>query len=347
MRCTSPRTVGFYSDGKTICWSPQKYSKEYPPFQLPCGKCLSCRLENARQKAVRCVHEAQMYGDKNVFITLTYDDTHLKSDKLQYSDFQQFMKKLRTEVHDDYLKTRYPESTQEFRRASYRKLSREERTRISEKLSVGMFVAGEYGDRKKRPHWHAILFNWRPTDGLYKYTSDLGDHVYTSKILSNLWPQGASEYGSVTLKSAGYVARYASKKLSHGFDGSHDYEPIARTSSRHAIGKAWLEKYWRDIFQNGEMVLDGGIRTGIPRYYERWLQKQHREEWLKYITEVKPKIIAQAVAKEEKISLAEKKENFKNSALFGLHMKATIKKNKVREVILEQKFDKLKKFQKL
>lgn len=347
MRCTSPKTVGFYPDGKTICWSPKKYSKEFAPFQLPCGKCLSCRLENARQKAVRCVHEAQIYGDRNSFITLTYDEKNLTSDKLKYSDFQAFIKALRTKIHEDYLRKRYPGDTQVLRRARYRAISPEERKAIIQRNAIGVFAVGEYGDRKKRPHWHALIFNWRPIDGLLKYTSELGDDVYTSEELSSLWTKGISEFGSVTFKSAGYVARYASKKLTHGDDGQHDYEPIARTSSRNAIGKKFIEKYWQDIFLRGEMILEGGVRCGIPRYYERWLQKNHPNEWKHYVTQVKPAIIRRALEKEAKTSLEEKKENFKRSALHGLRMKPVIKKNKVREIILDQKFDQLKKFQKL
>ena len=123
MRCTSPRKVGFQADGKTISWSPKQYSKEYPSFQLPCGKCIQCRLEYARSWAVRCVHEAKMH-EENSFVTLTYSDEHLKNPKLQYSDFQKFMKRLRF-VNND--------------------------------RKIGVFVTGEYGEKNKRPHWHAIF----------------------------------------------------------------------------------------------------------------------------------------------------------------------------------------------
>lgn len=45
-------------------------------IKLPCGQCIGCRLERSRQWAMRCVHEASLY-EKNCFITLTYDDSHL------------------------------------------------------------------------------------------------------------------------------------------------------------------------------------------------------------------------------------------------------------------------------
>lgn len=284
MRCTSPRTVGFKSDGKTIAWSRKDYSKEFSTFQLPCGKCLNCRLDYARQWAVRCVHEAKMNGSNNCFITLTYSDENLSSDKLYYVDFQNFMKRLRK---------KFPNT------------------------EIGVFVTGEYGDKKKRPHWHALLFNWRPSDEKYFYSTDRGDKVFSSRILGPkneqelndwknwdqkpLWTFGKCEFGEVTFESAGYCARYAAKKLVHGNDG-HGYEPISKKSNKHAIGKKFLEKYHDDIFNYGELVLkdsQGIVRPvgAIPRYYEKWLQKHHPEKWVRYVTEVKVKKEKEAVEK--------------------------------------------------
>ena len=196
MRCTSPRTVGFQADGKTLCWSKNNYSKEYATFQLPCGKCIECRLSYAREWAIRCIHEAQMH-EENCFVTLTYSQENLKSPFLQYRDFQLFMKKLRFA---------YPNK------------------------KIGVFVTGEYGEKTKRPHWHAIIFNYRPSDAIKKYTTDRGDTVYSSESLSKIWDHGIAEFGSVTLESAGYCARYAAKKLVHGADEDHDFQPISKKS---------------------------------------------------------------------------------------------------------------------
>nr|QJB20666.1 MAG: replication initiator protein [Microvirus sp.] len=345
MRCTSLRTVGYYDDGKTICWSPKKYSKEFATFQLPCGKCISCRLENARQTAVRCVHEASMY-EKNSFITLTYSEENLKSPKLVYRDFQLFVKKLRSQLYDNELKKIFPNArTQREARELARTLQRSTRVSLQEKISVPVFVAGEYGDRKKRPHWHAIIFNWRPDDIQHSYTNDRGDKVFTSRTLETLWPLGKSELGSVTLESAGYCARYAAKKLAHGKDGEHDYNPISRRSSKHAIGKKWIEKNWRDVFTYGQLKIEhrGEIITcGIPRYYEKWLKKHNLSEWERYVTQVKPKIQKEAQEKEERITKEEKLADLKRSGLKGL----AVKHHQARAKILASKFNQLLKNQK-
>lgn len=350
MRCTSPRTVGFAADGKTLAWSPKTYSREYATFQIPCGKCISCRLENARQTAVRCVHEASTF-QKNCFITLTYDDQHLKSPKLQYQDFQSFIKALRSHRFDELLKATYPQvETRNERRSLFNQMEKARRKEIYDSIKIGVFCAGEYGDQKKRPHWHAIIFNWSPEDGIHKYTSDRGDRVYKSSTLTDLWGNGTAEYGSVTFESAGYVARYASKKLYHGKDGTHEYEPIARRSSKNAIGKRWIEKNWSDCFSNGYLVFKKGdryLQCGIPRFYEKWFKKNHPKLWTQYLTEVKSKIISDAAAQEEKITLHERKENFRRSAQKGLAAKPMRSKKQSENIILEQKFKKLQSHLKL
>lgn len=225
---------------------------------------------------------------ENSFITLTYDDNHLISPKLIYSDFQNFMKRLRD--------------------------------RINYEQKIGYFVTGEYGDQKKRPHWHALLFNWRPNDCVYKYSNERGDKIYSSRILSELWRDGISEIGSVTFESAGYVARYAAKKLVHGYD-DHDYQPISKKSCVNAIGKSFLEKYYRDIFGSGVVTIQNAsgeiIQSSIPRYYEKWFKENHFEEWLCYIKRVKSEKMLKAQQKSDLLQQKYIAENEKRLEDFG------------------------------
>nr|QJB20031.1 MAG: replication initiator protein [Microvirus sp.] len=309
MRCTSPRTVGFYADGTTLCWSKHKYSKEFANFQLPCGKCIDCRLEYARQWAVRCIHEAQMHP-KNSFITLTYSDEHLKP-KLDYADFQLFMKKLRKTQNEP----------------------------------MGLFVTGEYGEKNKRPHWHAIIFNFRPSDIKPSRTTERGDQAYTSEMLEKLWGKGKTELGDVTFESAGYCARYASKKLVHGQDAEHDYQPISKKSSKHAIGKKWLEKYYESLFNYGELIINGRAAGAIPRYYLKWLKENKPDTWRRYVTETK--------AKFEELAIKKEKENLKDwietndRRLDRGNLTFTATQNEIRKVISKEKQKKLQDYLKL
>lgn len=302
MRCTHPRTVGFKADGKTLAWSQRERSKEYAPFQLPCGKCIECRLAYARDWAVRCVHEAQMHP-QNSFVTLTYDDQHLKDPKLVYADFQGFIKRLR-HVSDDPL--------------SY-------------------IVAGEYGEQTKRPHWHAIIFNWYPKDATYFRSNNRGDKIYESKILTEKWQKGQAELGSVTFHSAGYVARYSAKKLVHG-EEVEEYQPIFKVSSRRAIGAAWLEKYHTDIFNYGRLFVGGEIgHASIPRYYTKWLKKHKSAEWLRYVSQPKIEIENRARDREEK----EKADFIKSFYSPDGRIRTPKSKNQIRAELAKIRFEQL------
>ena len=61
----------------------------------------------AREKAIRAYHESQMWDD-NIFLTLTYDDEHLKSDRLQWIDFDLFIKRLNEKLNLNYAKPLNP-----------------------------------------------------------------------------------------------------------------------------------------------------------------------------------------------------------------------------------------------
>lgn len=268
MSCSRPLTASFDSSGK-ITFSARKFEKGLVPFQLPCSKCVACRLDRAKKKAIRVYHEAQM-SESAIFLTLTYSDEHVGDGRLRYRDWQLFMKKLRK--------------------------------RSVERISF--MVTGEYGEITKRPHWHAIVFNYYPSDARRLRTTERGDDVWFSESLDALWGNGFTEFGSVTLESANYVARYAAKKLVHGPDKSHNLHPVHRTSCKHAIGKKWIETYWKSVFEKGFVVLPGGVKAGIPRYYEDWLKKNQPGAWRQYLVQAKQETIDRVLAFKNQEQLA-------------------------------------------
>lgn len=314
-------------DGKTIAWSQKTYSKEYATFQLPCGKCLECRLEYSRQWAIRCMHEAQMH-EKSCFITLTYGDDHLLDPKLNYRDFQLFQYRLRDHIR-----------------------RKEQGNKSNEEVKISIFVTGEYGDKTKRPHWHAIIFNWRPSDCEYLRTNECGDRIYKSKILDDLWGKNdpvkkPNEIGDVTFKSAGYVARYAAKKLVHGNDDDHDFHPISKKSSKNAIGKSFIEKYWRTVFALGEIITHDSHHCPIPRYYEKWFKKNKPAQWRRYVTGKKLTAMRKASEREKNVQSQEERANDIRRARQKHQFTKVRTKKEARKRILEQKFAKLQSFQK-
>jgi hypothetical protein len=212
------------------------------------------------------MHEASLY-EQNSFITLTYDDEHLPPDKsLHYEHYQEFMKRLR------------------FHYKGHRALADGQRP-------IRFYMAGEYGENFGRPHYHACLFNFDfPDKKLWKVTPQ-GEKLYRSKILEALWPFGFSSVGSVTFKSAAYVARYINKKITGKLADQH-YEWIEpetgeihwrkpefnKMSLKPGIGSEWLEKYKTDVFPH-DFIISKGVKLPVPRYYDKKLQCSNPYEW--------------------------------------------------------------------
>lgn len=313
MQCIRPIKAGFDKSGLNIIYSNKNLSKELASFEFPCRKCLPCRLNIAREKAIRAVHEAQLH-ENNIFLTLTYNEENLQSPKLNYLDFQLFMKSLRERIE--------------------RNITDKE---LKQKLKISYMVTGEYGDKNKRPHWHAILFNFRPEDAKYKYTTDLGEKVYESELINSLWKKGNTEFGSVTMDSASYVARYAAKKLAHGKDQEHDFHPIHKTSSKYAIGRGWIEKYCEHTLLNGFVILPNGQKSKIPRYYLDWAKKHNPELFIRYYSETLPKIqkLAEEKSRKEEMTFLSNILNYEGGANYPKT------RNNVKLTILNQKFKQL------
>lgn len=209
-------------------------------IDLPCGQCIGCRLERSRQWAVRCMHEASLY-EKNSFITLTYNEENLPKDgSISVEHFQLFMKRLRK---------RYGKG-------------------------IRYFHCGEYGESLGRPHYHALLFNHDFEDKKY-FSENNGNRVYTSDELNELWKKGHGIIGNVTFESAGYVARYALKKVT-GKNAEDHYGQKKREyctmSRRPGIGKMWLEKFRGDVYPNDKLWINGRY-VHPPKYYDSQLQK--------------------------------------------------------------------------
>lgn len=169
-------TRNFFKDEKAL---RRKYGDRLVP--LPCGKCIGCQLDKAKEWSVRCVLESLDHL-ANCFLTLTYDDAHVVN-KLDKTAVQKFLKRLRS-LHPE--------------------------------VEIRYFACGEHGTLNGRCHYHLILFGYDFPDKEY-FTHDGVSHIYTSKELEKLWPFGISSIGDVSLESCAYVARYSTKKQEHSY----------------------------------------------------------------------------------------------------------------------------------
>ncbi|AXH75650.1 MAG: replication initiator protein [Microviridae sp.] len=243
------------ADGKvSIAFSPTRAC--FIRLELPCGRCIGCRLERSRQWAVRIMHEAQLH-DLNCFITLTYSSENLPvTGSLRKGHFQLFMKRLRKAISPK---------------------------------KVRFYACGEYGDQLSRPHYHAILFGVSFSD-LQFHTETAAGKLYSSQTLEDLWGLGFCTVGSVTFDSAAYVARYCTKKINGPIAKNH-YERVDQTtgevvrlqpefslmSRRPGIASDWIEKFQSDVYPS-DQVISKGFPAKPPRYYDKILEVKNPEQ---------------------------------------------------------------------
>lgn len=92
---------------------------------VPCGRCISCKINRAEDWAHRMRWERDYFDDVS-FVTLTYSDDFLPLDRsVDKYELQCFFKRLRKELGDRKIK---------------------------------YFACGEYGEEGGRPHYHAVIF---------------------------------------------------------------------------------------------------------------------------------------------------------------------------------------------
>ena len=202
------------------------------------------------------MHEAQLH-EENSFITLTYRDDELpENGSLDKSHLQKFWKRLRKRFGNN----------------------------------IRYYGCGEYGDNTFRPHYHACVFNWRPSDGVMFKQTEFGN-LYASQVLDEIWSHGHTTFGEVTFKSAAYTARYVMKKMT-GDRADDRYSSVDPTtgeiielvpefqvsSRRPGIGSKWIEMFRGDVYPFDEVIVNSHP-TKPPAFYDKWLEQHYPKQW--------------------------------------------------------------------
>lgn len=231
MPCYHPIPASRHGAGMRLWPKPP----DSPTHHIPCGKCLGCRDIHAATWALRLEHESRAHSH-NTFLTLTYDGEN-ETNSLSKRDLQLFWKRLR----------KYYESP------------------------IKYFACGEYGDRTKRPHYHAAVFGLEIFQDSTKWDAENS----TSETLNNLWGKGRVLQNILTPFRMAYVTGYVLKKAGYkkqlycDEDGVLLENPFQIPSN--GLGKNWVEKYANDLRDGHIQEIDRKI--AVPRYYMDRIKK--------------------------------------------------------------------------
>lgn len=240
---------------------------------VPCGQCLECRINYARNWAARCEVESY-YHKNNHFITLTYDDEHVPvrdiHTKEEYRGLRNPLDYYGKGKRYENLTLR-KEDMQLFLKRLRKWASKNNYYEDPEK-GIRVFYCGEYGSKGERPHYHILVYGLIIPDLKVECRKKGYEHD-SSEIIKRLWGNGIIDIGGVDYLSCQYVSRYIVKKqLGKDSDAYYEKKGIDKEfiqmSLKPAIGLQYYLDHSDEIYSIDTIYLKQGRRQRPPRYYD-------------------------------------------------------------------------------
>lgn len=221
------------------CLTP--FTKKGDTVPLPCGRCPSCTSNRASGWSFRLMKEAER-SSSALFITLTYSPEYLPLTKNGFADLckvdiQKFMKRLRKIM---------PHNT-----------------------TLKYYVAGEYGTKSFRPHYHMILYNL-PLEQI--------------QDIEKVWKLGSVHIGQVEPASVGYTLKYISKPsripLHKNDDRLKEFSLMSKRLGDNYLTPNTITWHLSDFKNRLYLPLEDGKKAVMPRYYR---ERIYSKSELRYI----------------------------------------------------------------
>lgn len=257
MQCLKPVKIPLREKEKEYRRSlPDSFPYDYrnaTHIYVPCGKCEACQVKKRQQWFFRLKNEMEE-SLSSFFVTLTYSDDNIKyrfagqEDGsmlpvacVEKKDVQKWLKRLRYDL--DKISKDYPA---DIRRDQFGQLR--------------YFLVSEYGPTTKRPHYHAILFN---------FPNVLKDKI--GELLEATWGLGFITCSDVTDARINYLCSYCLSGNPHPQGTTPNFMLCSR---KPGIGYNFLDKFERvrylfdhetDMFP--VLVGDKVLKLKLPRYY--------------------------------------------------------------------------------
>lgn len=288
MRCNNPnyiyfsdndsdnkKRVKFINGSNTIEYLEKLNIDMSNLIEVPCGRCVACRLAYSAEWADRCDMESKLHKH-TWFITLTYRDECLVYGSKGFPTVEKdaiscFIRKLRDKLGHDTL--------------------------------IRYFGCAEYGEGKGdrqgfNPHYHIIVFGPNLDDltidmpdmskdllpsgkyPIFRRQNRDGDFVMFSQTIYDCWKKGKIEVEEASWNCCAYVSRYVVKKQ-FGRDAAL-YERLGilpeylRMSTKPGIGANYLllQKNKLLRFDYLSVKNKSGVKTyHPPRYFEKLMNK--------------------------------------------------------------------------
>lgn len=244
----------------------EEYDERVFYIEVPCGQCIECRQQKAREWQVRLAEEIKIHK-YNYFITLTFAPK---------------------ELEELCKKTRLNECNAVAGNAVRHML---ERWRKDHKKSIKHWLITELGhEGTERIHMHGLLF----TDEMLEFGEVDSNNLRTWKY----WKYGHIYVGEyVNQQTINYISKYITKIDSDhkGFVGQILASPgIGKTFLERIKGKTeykYLKGHATDFYR-----LENGCKVKLPTYYKNhiYTEEQREEIWRDFMDKEKQSILGAA-----------------------------------------------------
>ena len=247
------------------CYITNVHTGECIPmfYEVPCNKCILCRDKKAREWSTRAMCEAQSSSGYPLFVTLTYDNIHLPKEGVNKLHAQNFMKRLRVNLN------RY----------------------LGYDVNLRFFLCAEYGSKTKRPHYHALIYNFPILDSL-KRTLSIIEKSWSFAVSKKNLPGGLifrddksnryrQQFGFVYVQHAqGGHVKYCMKYMRKDCEKPFGLNDVFYLSSRRrGLGFQWLQEHY-DEYVNDPQLTDvtftdkwsmANYTAAMPTYFKTYL----------------------------------------------------------------------------
>lgn len=279
---------------------------------IPCQKCIGCRLNYARDKAIQLSLENQnpeYEENEKWFVTLTYNDEHLPTHQVKDEETGKIIEGVSVSVKD----------LQKFWKRVRKKYPNKK---------IRYLSCVEYGKQTYRPHAHAIIFGLPLHEELFIKlgNNSQGDPIWTSPELQELWsiedkygekyPIGNVQIGKVTFRSISYVARYTLKKVNKDFDSAWWYASQGMAKERvmmsDDLGLWYYDLHKDEIYERDIVpVMDNnGNFCKPPISFDRRFKKENPEEYAKVVARREEQMISAIRSEEQQTDMTYQELNY-------------------------------------